>query len=215
MATVMEHTEITQAQSQLFAIAQEVATMLDKVTRAELRPIGEWLRFQYGGTPPTYEQFWSDRRALKEIAKRKGLVDDQTVRKAYNAAVKETYGKLPESPHEHAVRARERKAAKAAEEAEMAPPLPPRKEVVAKERQAKRVERCTGQLRHMLEKFDYGTVLMAFSTILKEHRETEREAPRVETLGSKMAAMLARRAQKSHRQAHSHRGAPERRLAVH
>lgn len=50
---------------------------------------------KYGTTAPTYEQYRTDQAVLASIAKDKGLVDNQWVRKPYAAAVKAVFGELP------------------------------------------------------------------------------------------------------------------------
>ncbi|PFH12862.1 hypothetical protein [Burkholderia sp. JKS000303] len=55
------------------------------------------LTSRYGDTMPTFAQYRADHDALAELAKAKGLTDNQWVRKPYAAAVIATYGALPVS----------------------------------------------------------------------------------------------------------------------
>ena len=61
------------------------------------------IKAQYGDTCPTYAQFRADRTALASLSLERGLVDDQVVRKPYNAAVVELYGSIPVSDSPAAV----------------------------------------------------------------------------------------------------------------
>lgn len=61
------------------------------------------VKAHYGDTCPTYAQFRADRSALASLALERGLVDDQVVRKPYNAAVTELYGSIPVSDSPAAV----------------------------------------------------------------------------------------------------------------
>lgn len=88
-------------QRDLFDIAFKAGDTLNKaIVRAELtqrETMQKMLKSQYGTTCPTFEQFRSDRDALRVLALHKGLVDDQWIRKPYNAAVIALYGELPVS----------------------------------------------------------------------------------------------------------------------
>ncbi|WP_322037965.1 hypothetical protein [Burkholderia cenocepacia] len=55
------------------------------------------LASRYGDAMPTFAQYRADHDALAELAKAKGLADNQWVRKPYAAAVIATYGALPVS----------------------------------------------------------------------------------------------------------------------
>lgn len=55
------------------------------------------LTSRYGECMPNIAQYTADQAALAELAKAKGLVDNQWVRKPYAAAVRALYGALPVS----------------------------------------------------------------------------------------------------------------------
>jgi hypothetical protein len=173
------HTTPTPAQVQLFDIAFKAARGIDKAINSQLGAMKDWLDTQYGTTPPTYEQFWADRDALKALAKDKGLVDDQWVRKPYNMAVKAMYGELPVSTTLAAVAKREARP----EAAKPTPAAAPTK--ITKVAMPKDAETA---VRQMLEHYGFARVLIAFSTILAEHKETLKEAQRVRNLGDSMLA---------------------------
>jgi hypothetical protein len=62
---------------------------------------------------PSFEQYRADQAALAEVAKEKGLVDNQWVRKPYAAAIKSVFGALPESQDPAAVAKRNARGKKA------------------------------------------------------------------------------------------------------
>ncbi len=181
----------TSAHLQLFSIAYKAAVEVDKVIRKHVDNIIQWLQVQYGDTPPTYDQFWDDRDALKALAKERGLTNDQSVRKPYNAAVRQLYGEqileltagrsaLPVSTTKEAVAKR------------MATKAPAKKAKVGAAVAVKSTRTANGMpsdaeaaIRMVLERFGFGAVLMAFSRILAEKRETATEAKRLAALVDK------------------------------
>lgn len=166
----------TDAQNRLFDLSYTAALAVDKAMRTAIKPVVQWLVGHYGRTPPTYEQFWSDREALRLVAKARGLTDDQAVRRPYNAAVKQAYGALPVSPSEPATKKREyREAVKAAEV------QTPTKKVET----MRRVKPAEVEVRRLLAKYGLADVMLAFSVIMAEHRETAQESVRVANLGKK------------------------------
>lgn len=67
---------------------------------------------------PTFEQYRNDQQCLAELAKSKGLTDNQWVRKPYAAAVKALYGALPVAMTAEAIQKRaQREANEAARKA--------------------------------------------------------------------------------------------------
>lgn len=67
---------------------------------------------------PSYEAYRNDQAALAELAKSKGLTDNQWVRKPYAAAVKALYGALPVAMTAEAIQKRaQREANEAAKKA--------------------------------------------------------------------------------------------------
>lgn len=177
----METTTPTAAQVKLFDLAFKAAKGIDKAINSQLEAMKVWLNDQYGTKPPTYEQFWADRDALKSIAQEKGLVDDQWVRKPYNMAVKAVYGELPVSTTIAAISKRAvRPAAKTSSAAAI--------NVKQNTRNVKvnMPEDAEAAVRQMLAHYGMARVLIAFSTILAEHKETMREATRVRNLGDHM-----------------------------
>lgn len=177
---------ITPAQTQLFKLAYKASESINKAINGQLEAMKAWLKTQYGDKAPTYEQFWSDRDALKRLAQEKGLVDDQWVRKPYNMAVKAVYGDLPVSTTMEAVAKRatrpfvKAKGGKAAND-----PAPGKKTTVVKVVMPKDAETA---VRQMLAHYGMAQILIAFSTVLSEHRATAKEAIRVKTLGDHMLA---------------------------
>lgn len=175
----------TQAQVHLFKLAYHASEAVDKVMKTQMAHMTDWLKAQYGDTPPTYDQFWSDRDALKLLAQEKGLADDQWVRKPYNSAVKALYGELPVSTTLDALakRAYRPHADKATGKAGMAPPRP---KLVYKVEMPKD---AIAAVRQMLARYGFAQVLVAFATILGENRETAKEAKRVDVLAQQYQLM--------------------------
>lgn len=176
----MDPKPYTAAQVQLFKLAYRTSEAVNRALNTQQDSMIAWLKTQYGGTAPTYEQFWSDRDALKLLAQEKGLVDDQWVRKPYNAAVKVLYGDIPASPTLEAVakRAQRPQVAKLASLAAGKAANEPSLKVYKVEMPKTAVD----AVRQMLARYGFGQVLMAFSTILAEHRETAKEAKRMDVL---------------------------------
>lgn len=168
---------ITQAQVELFDLAYKAAKAIDKALNTQLGTMKDWLKEQYGDTCPTYDQFWSDRDALEALALERGLVDDQWVRKPYNMAIKAVYGALPVSTTAAAV------AKRAVRPEAQARPTQPVGAKIVKVSMPKDAETA---VRQMLDHYGMAKVLIAFSTILGEHKETLKEAQRVRNLGDHM-----------------------------
>jgi hypothetical protein len=72
------------------------------------------LRSKYAAVAPTFEQYRADQKALAEIAKERGLTDNQWVRKPFALAVKTLYGALPEAQTAAAMAKRKLREANAA-----------------------------------------------------------------------------------------------------
>lgn len=72
---------------------------------------------------PSFEQYRADQAALREIAVERKLKDAQWLRKSYAKAVRETYGKLPESQSAEAIQKRAQRDA-ASKQADSNPPAP-------------------------------------------------------------------------------------------
>lgn len=88
----------------IIATANRAATKAGETMSVKLFDL---LGSRYGAVAPTFAQFKIDRAALKELAKAKGLTDDQYYRKAFNAAVIAKFGALPEAQTESAIAKRE------------------------------------------------------------------------------------------------------------
>lgn len=86
------HVTISPFQVKLFDVAFKSAKALCDATQSQRQVMRDVLKSQYGDVPPTFEQFRSDRDALRVLALDRGLVNDQWVRKPYNAALIELYG---------------------------------------------------------------------------------------------------------------------------
>jgi hypothetical protein len=81
----------------MYNAAFKAADGVCKAIESQRVVMANLLRAQYGDVAPTYAQFRGDRDALRVMALDRGLVDDQWVRKPYNAAVLALYGALPVS----------------------------------------------------------------------------------------------------------------------
>lgn len=172
--------KITPAQTQLFKLALKASESINKAISVQLDAMKGWLREHYGEARPTYDEFWSDRAALKQLAAEKGLADDQWVRKPYNMAIKELYGDLPISMHVAAVTKRAQRPEPKARAA--AVPKPSGNKVI----RVQMPPDAESAVRQMLEHYGMAQVLLAFSTVLAEHRETKLEADRLQNLGDRI-----------------------------
>lgn len=101
------HVVISPFHVKMFDAAFKAADAVCKAVESQRVVMRNLLVAQYGDVPPTYAQFRGDRDALRVMALDRGLVDDQWVRKPYNAAVIGLYGALPvsDSPAAQAKRA--------------------------------------------------------------------------------------------------------------
>ena len=75
--------------------------------------LGKLIQAQYLGKSPSFEQYRNDQAALAEIAKERGLVDNQYYRKAYAGAIKAAFGEVPVSMDAAAVAKRLARGVKA------------------------------------------------------------------------------------------------------
>ncbi len=175
------------AHEQLFELALKAITEVERVVHKHVGNIVQWLQVQYGDTPPTYEQFWDDRDALKQMAKARGLADDQTIRRPYNAAVRQLYGEqilkltegrsvLPVSTSKEAVAKR------------LVRPTPaPRQPATPKP------ENVDSAVRALMKKFGLTAIMLAFSKIMLEHKAMREEGKRIALLVAQKPLATGRR----------------------
>jgi hypothetical protein len=97
------YVEVSKFQRALFGTLFSAADKLCKAIETSKATCERAITAQYGNTCPTFEQFKSDRSALRVLSLERGLVDDQYVRKSYNAAIIKLYGALPVSMSEAAI----------------------------------------------------------------------------------------------------------------
>ncbi len=109
---------ITTFHKDAYAIINTQRVAVDKAQGTMQTKLGALIVSKYGTTAPTYAQFRADRDALKELAKEKGLADDQWLRKPFNAAVIAIFGKLPEAMTAAAIAKRAVRDAAAAKQAD-------------------------------------------------------------------------------------------------
>ena len=115
-----EQLVITAFHKDAYAIINTQRVAVDKAQGTMQTKLGALIVSKYGTTAPTYAQFRADRDALKELAKEKGLADDQWLRKPFNAAIIAIFGKLPEAMTAAAIAKR---AVRAAADAKVAQEL--------------------------------------------------------------------------------------------
>lgn len=75
--------------------------------------LGSLIGAQYPKASPSFEQYRADQAALAELAKERGLVDNQYYRKAYAGAIKAAFGEVPVSMDAAAVAKRKARDIKA------------------------------------------------------------------------------------------------------
>ena len=151
----------------LFDAGLRAADTLCKAVESQRVVMANLLRAQYGDKAPTYAQFRGDRDALRVMALDRGLVDDQWVRKPYNAAVLALYGALPvsDSPAAQAKRAQRPVAAKGKA-----------KPGAVKGDTAARAASEPATIEQFIAKHGAGKVLAELSRILATKRETALDA---------------------------------------
>lgn len=151
----------------MFDAAFKAADTLCKAVESQRVVMRNLLVSQYGDVPPTYGQFRADRDALRVMALDRGLVDDQWVRKPYNAAVIAMYGALPvsDSPAAQAKRAQRPVAVKGAV-----------KPGAVKGDTAARAPAEPATIEQFIAKHGAGKVLAELSRILATKRETQLDA---------------------------------------
>lgn len=110
-SAVSKAIEVSAFHKDVYAAINTARTAVDKAQGSMQQKLANLLRSKYGAVMPTFEQFRADRAALKELAKQKGLSDDQWLRKPYNAAVHLLYGALPEAQTAAAIAKRALRAA--------------------------------------------------------------------------------------------------------
>lgn len=175
---------ITPWQQDLFAAAFKGAEGIHKAVESQRAIMRRMLLDQYGSTAPTFEQFKADRSALKILAEFKGLVDDQHVRKPYNAAILELYGALPVSMSEAAVAKRaERDALGVSVSAKGGKAKPGAKEGAV----AERSESASESMEQFIAKHGLAKVLQAAAHILAAKQETKLDATTLQAVAKKYA----------------------------
>lgn len=114
----MTATKSTIVVSQFHKDAYAIAQTACKAGITMAQKLNALVSARYGDTCPTFEEYRADQAALAQLAKTRGLVDNQWVRKPYAAAVKARYGALPASQDPAAIlKAAKRAADKAEREA--------------------------------------------------------------------------------------------------
>jgi ribosome-associated translation inhibitor RaiA len=167
---------ITPWQQDLFAAIFKAAEGINKAVEGQRAIMRRMLLDQYGSTAPTYKQFKDDRAALRILAEQKGLVDDQWVRKPYNAALIELYGSLPESDSPAAIAKRaEREAADKAAGKVGAP----------KGQTTERVDSEADKIEQFIAKHGLAKVLQATARILAAKTESKLDAVALQAVASK------------------------------
>lgn len=146
-------------------------TMLDKMTAL--------IKAQYGETMPSYKQFRADRAALQVLALAAGLVDDQWVRKPYNAAIHRLYGALPVSDSP-AAKAKAEARAKARE----ANPEPAKPGAV-KGNTTERVDSTQDTIEQFVAKHGITKVMQVIAKILASEKATRSDAQLFNSLAQK------------------------------
>lgn len=175
-------------QQDLFAAAYKGAEGVHKAVESQRAQMRKLLLDQYGSTAPTFEQFRADRAALKILAMQKGLVDDQWVRKPYNAAIIELYKALPVSMSEAAIakRAQRPTVDKAAAKAAIKDALT--KAGAVKGDTTERDPSAAETVEQFIAKFGITNVLQAAARILAEKRESKLDATTLQAVAKKYAA---------------------------
>ncbi len=156
------HVVITPFHNNMFNVALKAADALCKAVESQRVAMRNLLVAQYGSTAPTYAQFRADRDALRVLALDRGLIDDQWVRKPYNAAVINLYGALPvsDSPAAQAKRAQRPVAVKGA------------KAGAKKGETAQRAPAEPATIEQFIAKHGAGKVLAELARILATKKET-------------------------------------------
>lgn len=165
-------------QRDVFEVAFKTGKAICDAVESQRDKMRALIQAQYGATCPTYEQFRADRAALRVLALERGLVDDQWVRKPYNAAVKELYGELPVSMSEAAVAKRAARPA----------PAPKAKPGAKKGETVERAEGEAESLEQFIAKHGLAKVLQAAAHILATRRESKLDATTLEAVAKKYAA---------------------------
>lgn len=102
---------ISSFQRACFDLALSTHKAVDKAQESMRVKMIAQIKSKYAEVAPTYLQFRTDRRALAHLAKEKGLVNDQHVRKPFNAAIIAVFGALPEAQTAAAIAKRKIRAA--------------------------------------------------------------------------------------------------------
>ena len=179
---------ITPWQQDLFAAAFKGSEAINKAVESNRATMRRMLLDQYGSKSPTYEQFKADRAALRILAEFKGLVDDQHVRKPYNAAVIELYGALPVSMSEAAIakRATRPVADKAAAKTAIEKALESARGAKPGET-AERNPSAAETIEQFIAKHGLAAVLQATAKILASKAETKLDATTLQAVAKKYA----------------------------
>ena len=164
----------------LFAVAFDSAELVCKAVETQRERMRDVLRQHYGDVCPTFAQFKADRLDLKARALERGLVDDQWVRKPYNAAVIDLYGALPESDSAAAVAKRAQR-----DGAVKAVPAPSAKAGAVKGQTTDRDPSASETIEQFIAKHGAGNVLASLAKILATQRESALDAKTLQAVASK------------------------------
>lgn len=172
------HVVISPFHVKMFDAGIKAADQLCKAVESQRVVMRGLLQAQYGSVCPTYTQFRADRDALRVLALDRGLVDDQWVRKPYNAAVLALYGSLPvsDSPAAQAKRAQRPVVVKGAT-----------KPGAVKGDTAARAPAEPATIEQFIAKHGAGKVLAELSRILATKRETQLDATALQAIAKKYA----------------------------
>lgn len=171
MSKAIATIEVSPFQRSMFDCVTSTRRAVDKAHINMATRMQELIKSKYNAVMPTWEQFRADRAALAAMAKDKGLVDDQWIRKPYNTAIHALYGALPESQSIAAIAKRKQAA--------MRSPIilatvasPGAVEGVVGARNASAAE----QIEQMVAKFGVWDVLKACTKILATDTDTKEAA---------------------------------------
>jgi hypothetical protein len=159
--------EITKFHRDLFGVAFKHADLLNKAVETQRAAVSAMISIKYGEAKPSYIAFRADRAALRALSLERGLVDDQYIRKVYNACLIGLYGSLPAS--ETANAKRQPKSAKGNAKAKKAPDL--LKGITS-----------TDAIGQVIAKFGVGRVLDEVRKILSTSASTKTDASALDAI---------------------------------
>jgi len=163
--------------------AYTLAMSAHKAVESHASKLAALLTSRYGDTSPTYAQYREDQATLSQLAKERGLADNQWVRKPFARAVKALYGALPVSTAPEAVLKRQQREEALAKAKAQAGPGAPKGET------QERAPSASESIEALITRIGLFKTLEACTRILASDEVTKPQATHLAAVARKAAEL--------------------------